>query len=102
METRDSIVDDNLQNTQPEKITTKRKSSRKRHITIFVVVSLLNIGLLALLWTQLLTPAQNQSGASSDGPSVANPLKERPAPNFRLATLGMKQASVLDLSSVNG
>ena len=102
METQDSVVDDNLQNTQPEKITTKRKSSRKRHITIFVVVSLINIGLLVLLWTQLLTPAQNQSGASSDGPSVANPLKGRPAPNFKLATLDMKQASALDLASLKG
>ena len=102
METKDSVVDDNLQNTQPEKITTKRKSSRKRHITIFVVVSLINIGLLVLLWTQLLTPAKNQSGASSDGPSVANPLKGRPAPNFKLATLGMKQASALDLASLKG
>src|SRR5437660_11761260 len=102
METKDGVVDDNLQNTQPEKITTKRKSSRKRHITIFIVVSLLNVGLLALLWTQLLTPAQNQSAASSDGPSVANPLKGRPAPSFKLATLSMKQASALDLASLQG
>src|SRR5437764_12117872 len=100
METEDSTVDDNLQNTQPEKITTKRKSSRKRHITIFIVVSLLNVGLLALLWPELLTPAQNQSAASSDGPSVANPFKGRPAPSFKLGTVSMKQASALDLASL--
>jgi cytochrome c biogenesis protein CcmG, thiol:disulfide interchange protein DsbE len=102
METNDSIVDDNLQNTHPGKITTRRKGSRKRNITIFIVVSLLNIGLLVLLWTQLLTPAQNRAGASSDGPSVANPLKGRPAPDFKLAALGMKQASTLNLASLKG
>jgi cytochrome c biogenesis protein CcmG/thiol:disulfide interchange protein DsbE len=102
METNDSIVDDNLQNTQPGKITSRRKGSRKRNITIFIVVSLLNIGLLVLLWTQLLTPAQNQTAASSDGPSVANPLKGRPAPDFQLAALGMKQASTLGLASLKG
>lgn len=102
MEAKDSMADDNLQSTQPEKVTAKRKSSRKRNITIFIVVSLLNIGLLALLWTQLLTPAQNQAGASSDGPSVANPLKGRPAPDFKLTTLGMKQASTLNLASLKG
>ena len=36
---------------------------RKRRILIFCVVSLINVGLLVLLVTQLLTPAQH---ASSD------------------------------------
>jgi hypothetical protein len=38
----------------------KRKRSRKRSITIFIVVTLLNVVVLAFLWTQLLTPAQPQ------------------------------------------
>ena len=99
MEVKDSIPDEHLQdNTQSEKIVIKRK----RNIAIFIVVSLLNVGLLALLWTQLLTPAQNQGSTSSDGPNVANPLKGRPAPGFRLAALGTGQGSTLDMASLKG
>jgi cytochrome c biogenesis protein CcmG, thiol:disulfide interchange protein DsbE len=101
MEVRDGRVDEKLENTmQSEKIATKRKGSRKRNITIFFVVSLLNVGLLALLWSQLLTPAQNQ--ASSSGPTAANPLQGRPAPDFRLAALSAGQGSTLDLASFKG
>ena len=99
MEVKDSLPDEHLQdNTQSEKIVIKRK----RNIAIFIVVSLLNVGLLALLWTQLLTPAQNQGSTSSDGPNVANPLKGRPAPGFRLAALGTGQGSTLDMASLKG
>jgi hypothetical protein len=64
MEVKDSIPDEHLQdNTQSEKIVIKRK----RNIAIFIVVSLLNVGLLALLWTQLLTPAQNQGVRAAMG-----------------------------------
>ena len=101
MEDRDARVDEKLEDsTQSEKIATKRKGSRKRNITIFIVVSLLNVGLLALLWSQLLMPAQNQ--ASSDGATVANPLKGRPAPDFRLVALSAGQGSTLDLASLKG
>ena len=51
---------------------------RRRSILIFCVVSLLNMGLLALLLTQLLKPA------SSSG---SDPLVGHPAPNFSLAML---------------
>ena len=44
----------------------QRKGSRKRNITVFAIVSLINIGLLVFLWTQLLTPAQNSSGQRHD------------------------------------
>ncbi len=99
MEVKDSLPDEHLQdNTQSEKIVIKRK----RNIAIFIVVSLLNVGLLALLWTQLLTPAQNQGSTSSDGPNVANPLKGRPAPDFKLAALGTGQGSTLDMVSLKG
>ncbi|HEY6408467.1 MAG TPA: TlpA disulfide reductase family protein, partial [Ktedonobacteraceae bacterium] len=101
MEVKDGIADEKLKNTtQSEKVITKRKSSRKRNIAIFIVVSLLNVGLLALLWSQLLTPAQNQG--SSSGPTVANPLRGRPAPDFRLAALGTGQGSMLGLASFKG
>ncbi len=74
----------------------RRKSSRKRSITIFVVASLLNIGLLALLWSQLLTPARNGQANSSD------PLVGHPAPNFTLDTLSLHTALPISLASFKG
>ncbi len=71
-----------------------KKSKRKRSIIIFVVVSLINVGLLALLWTQLLTPAQ--SGAQAD------PLVGHAAPNFTLAALGTHEPSTISLSNYIG
>jgi cytochrome c biogenesis protein CcmG, thiol:disulfide interchange protein DsbE len=69
----------------------KRKGSRKRSITIFIVVTLLNIGLLIFLWTQLLTPAQN----AAQGQNHANdPLIGHPAPNFTLAALSLRPATI--------
>ncbi|MGH2496838.1 MAG: TlpA family protein disulfide reductase [Ktedonobacteraceae bacterium] len=53
-----------------------RKHKRRRRILIFCVVSLLNVGLLALLLTQLLTPTSK---------SGADPLIGHPAPEFSLA-----------------
>ena len=65
-----------------------RKRSRKRNITIFVVVSLLNVGLLVLLWTQLITPSQQ---ANTDSNSVYgdyhSPLIGKQAPDFSLPTI---------------
>jgi len=55
-----------------------RKNKRKRRIVIFCVVSLLNVGLLALILTQLLTPATH---------SVSDPLVGHAAPNFSLVML---------------
>ncbi len=70
------------------------KNKRRRRIFIFCVVSLLNVGLLALLLTQLLTPAPN---------SGSDPLVDHPAPNFSLAMLcPYTGKSVLSLSSFKG
>ena len=55
-----------------------RKNKRKRRIVIFCVVTLLNVGLLALILTQLLTPATH---------SVSDPLVGHAAPNFSLVML---------------
>ncbi len=71
-----------------------KRSKRKRSIIIFVVVSLINAGLLVLLWTQLLTPAQ--SGTQAD------PLVGHPAPNFTLAALGAPEPSTISLSNYKG
>lgn len=80
-------------------IATGKKRSRKRSIIIFVVVSLLNVGLLALLWTQLLTPAQS---STQGGSSSADPLIGRVAPNFTLAALNVPGTANLSLSSYKG
>ncbi|SRR5579883_3119809 len=71
-----------------------RKHNRKRNIIIFTVVTLINIGLLALLWTQLLTPAQSGSTQNS-----GDPLIGQAAPNFTLPALngtGQQKFSLAD------
>ncbi len=75
-----------------------RKGSRRRSITIFIVVSMLNIGLLALLWTQLLTPAQN----AGQNQANADPLIGRAAPNFTLDALSLHAAPAISLASYKG
>lgn len=74
-----------------------RKSSRRRSITIFIVVSMLNVGLLALLWTQLLTPAQNAGQTNA-----ADPLIGHAAPNFTLDVLSLHAAPAISLASYKG
>ena len=71
-----------------------RNNKRRRRILIFSVVSLLNVGLLALLLTQLLTPAPN---AGSD------PLVGHPAPDFSVAMLSPDTGNTaLSLSNFKG
>ncbi len=72
-----------------------RKNRSKRRILIFCVVSLLNVGLLAFLLIQLLTPAPKSS--------VSDPLIGHPAPGFSLAMLGPSNGkSALSLSDFQG
>lgn len=66
------------------------KHSRKRSITVFVVVTLINVALLVLLWTQLMTPRSDLPQTSSDASSLGNvssPLIGKSAPDFTLSTL---------------
>src|ERR1700731_3194665 len=71
-----------------------RKNKRNRRILIFCVVSLINVGLLVLLVTQLLTPAQH---AQSD------PLIGHAAPNFSLAVLSPQTSKgTLSLANFKG
>lgn len=71
-----------------------RKNRRGRRILIFCVVSLLNVGLLALLLTQLLTPASKSGG---------DPLIGHPAPEFSLAMLRSSTGTgKLSLSNFKG
>lgn len=76
----------------------RKKRSRKRSIIIFAVVSLLNVGLLALLWTQLLSPAPKPAS----GLSSTDPLLGHTAPNFTLSMLSAHGASMLSLASLKG
>ena len=71
-----------------------RKNKRRRRIFIFCVVSLINVGLLAFLLSQLLTPAPH---AQSD------PLIGHPAPDFSLSMLHPTTGtSMLSLSDFKG
>src|SRR5438552_19185170 len=71
-----------------------RKNKRRRRIVIFCVVSLVNVGLLALILTQLLTPATT---------SVSDPLVGHPAPDFSLVMLhSVSTKSALSLSNFKG
>ncbi len=69
-------------------------NKRRRRILRFCVVSLVNVGLLALLLTQLLTPAPHIE---------SDPLIGHPAPDFSLAMLRPAAGrSALSLSSFKG
>jgi cytochrome c biogenesis protein CcmG/thiol:disulfide interchange protein DsbE len=83
MEVEDTPVQPEGMAAEAEKQTSapQHKGSRKRNITVFAIVSLINVGLLVFLWTQLLTPAPNSSGQGHD------PLVGHSAPNFTLALL---------------
>lgn len=84
---------------EPEKSIARSKNTRKRSILIFVGVSLLNVGLLALLWTQLLTPSQS---ASQGQGSVKDPLVGQRAPVFTLAALDAKGGQKISLTDFKG
>jgi len=77
--------------------------SRKRSIITFVIVSLLNVALLILLWTQLLTPrsGQPQVASSSTVGFVSSPLLNKPAPDFTLPILN-GNGTKLHLASLKG
>ncbi|HEX7734488.1 MAG TPA: TlpA disulfide reductase family protein [Ktedonobacteraceae bacterium] len=74
-----------------------RKRSRKRSILTFTVVSVVNLGLLALLWTQLLTPA-HQSASKTP----ADPLIGQSAPAFTLPGLNSPSGQKISLANFQG
>jgi len=102
MDTHDNLTD-HSELPQAERPNRKPKANRKRQITIVVVVSLLNVGLLALLFSQLLTPAKNSGTGDSGIPAGGNALVGHAAPDFSLTTLSENTAaSVLHLSNFKG
>ncbi len=100
MERHDDFTDTPEDIPQVERPVGKPPGNRKRQITVVVVVSLLNIGLIALLWLQLTTPARN---ASTGIPVGGNALVGHAAPDFALSTLSENNtSSVLHLSNFKG
>ena len=82
-----------LAENAPVQESVRTKKSRRR-IVIFCVVSIVNVGLLALILTQLLTPATH---------SVSDPLIGHPAPDFSLVMLRSDTGkSALSLSNFKG
>jgi cytochrome c biogenesis protein CcmG, thiol:disulfide interchange protein DsbE len=68
-----------------------KKHSRKRNITFFIAISVVNVALLILLWTQLLTPANKQAATTASNTTtlgdISSPLIGKAAPDFTLSTL---------------
>lgn len=83
-----------------EKVLPGRKKNYKRRVILFIIVSLVNAGLLALLWSQLLTPAQNPSSAGNT--QSDSQLLGRPAPDFSLPVLSAHSSSTIRLTSLKG
>src|SRR5229473_534072 len=73
-----------------------RRSGGKRRIVVFLTVGLLCVGLLVLLGSQILSPAQGQANPGS------SPLLGHPAPDFTLATLGSHPAPTVHLAGLKG
>src|SRR6266568_5984569 len=73
-----------------------RRSGGKRRIVVFLAVSLACVALLALLGSQILVPAQNQTN------SGISPLLGHPAPDFTLAALSSRPVPAIHLASLKG
>ncbi len=86
---------------QEQKPVRGKKRSRKRSIIIFSAVTLVNVALLAFLWTQLLTPAQTTTQGSNQA-SSSDPLIGHPAPNFTLDALNVRPNMPVSLNSFKG
>jgi len=77
-------------------VVAHRRRGGKRRVAMFLAVGLACVGLLALLGSQLLVPAQNQANAG------ISPLLGHPAPDFTLAALSSHPAPPVHLASFKG
>ena len=80
-----------------------KKSSQKRRVITFVVMTIINVGLIVLLWTQLLSPVkQAPTNISNDGATdaigdITSPLIGKSAPDFTLQpVMGGPKVSLSD------
>ena len=69
-----------VENTPVQEPVSKKKQGRRRKTLIFVVVSLVNAGLLIVLLIFLLTPSSKPA---------SDPIVGHPAPGFSLAIVGL-------------
>ncbi len=76
----------------------QKKRSRKRNITVFAIVSVLNVALLVLLWTQLTTPSSQSSTSSTIVGDVNSPLLGKAAPDLTLIKPNSSFASTQKIS----
>ncbi|HLI05981.1 MAG TPA: TlpA disulfide reductase family protein [Ktedonobacteraceae bacterium] len=88
-------------NDADEKLNGKPRRTRKRTLIIFTVVSLVNAGLLILLWSQLLTPARQSTSSTSNIPA-SNALVGQAAPGFTLSVLSGARGSSVSLAAYKG
>src|SRR5450631_795807 len=75
-----------------------RKSAQRRRTITFFVVTIINVGLIVLLWTQLLSPAKPATTTTSTGSTdtlgdISSPLIGQPAPNFSLQSVADSQGT---------
>ena len=77
---------------------TPKRRTRRRRVLVITFVSLFNIGLLALLGSQLLTPARNQNSSGA----TSSPLLGHPAPDFTLAVLSDTPVPAIHLATLKG
>ncbi len=94
---------------QVQEAGTVQKRLRKRSTITFIVICTVNVVLLVVFWTQLLTPAQNKqhtgtSTGSAYGLEDANsPLLGKAAPDFTLPVLVTgSHAVTLHLNTLKG
>lgn len=88
---------------------TTRKRTRKQSITTFILISIVNVALLVLLWTLLVTPAPKQHPSNVNSSSAASlgdidsPLIGKVAPTFTLPMLNNHaHAATIDLTAFRG
>ncbi len=86
-----------------------QKRLRKRNTITFIIICTVNIVLLVLFWTQLLTPTQNKQHTSTNTSSAygledANsPLLGKSAPDFTLPVLSTSSnPATIHLSTLKG
>lgn len=90
-----------LQETYTDKQMEARK--KRRRIITFSVVTVINIALLVLLFTQLFTPTSGAQQTPSNNATVgemASPLIGKDAPNFKLSSLS--DGKTVQLSDFKG
>ncbi len=93
------MEDEGLSPTQTpveSEVVGRRRSGGKRRIAVFLTVGLACVGLLALLGSQILVPAQSQTNAG------ISPLIGHPAPDFTLAALSSQSTPAVHLASLKG